>query len=401
MAAYKCKIMTENGVILDRTLEAASVDEIRSRLKNQKEQLISAKKQGMNLDLGMLFSKFSKVSPKELKLFIRQLKVMLTTGIPILECMDALKKQAGSEKMRSVIGEIKTSINQGETLSGAMAHHPSVFSNLFVSMIRAGEAAGALGQILDQMESFYEMDIKTKKNVKKAIRYPIMVFSILIIAMSYASVSIVPQFASVLTNQDMELPLPTKLILGMSSLLLDYGLITLIVIVCTVGILVFLLRTPAGAYLWDQTKIMLPGIGTIVKISVMARFSLLMKTLVGNGVHITDALEVAKDTVDNRVYAKIIAEGKEKIIAGETIHGALANKHMPDIALNMISIGESSGTLTEMLECISDYFTGELDEKLENLSSMIEPIVTLVIGGFVALFVASIFAPIFKIYGSL
>ena len=141
MAAYKCKIMTENGVILDRTLEAASVDEIRSRLKNQKEQLISAKKQGMSLDLGMLFSKFSKVSPKELKLFIRQLKVMLTTGIPILECMDALKKQAGSEKMRSVIGGIKTSINQGETLSGAMAHHPSVFSNLFVSMIRAGEAS--------------------------------------------------------------------------------------------------------------------------------------------------------------------------------------------------------------------------------------------------------------------
>jgi type II secretory pathway component PulF len=400
MPKYKCKTMNKDGAVAIRHIEAGSVSELNGILGRENLTLISAEKQGLNIDMDVLLGRFSKVKPKELKIFTRQMKVMLNGGLPLIQCIESMEQQAKSEKLRSVIADIRKRINQGDSLSGAMSHHPSVFNNLFVNMIRAGEASGAMNQVLEQLETFTDLEIKTKKNVKSAIRYPIIVTIALFAAISYASVSIVPKFADVLTSQNLELPLPTKMILGLSSILLDYGLVSLGIITVLFVVLTLVLRTPAGAYARDQFIINLPIIGDIVRTSIMARFSMMMKTLIGNGVKIIETLAVAKDTVDNLVYQRIIGKGREKIVAGQSIHQALNHKYMPDVAINMIAVGERSGTLLEMLECTSDYFKDELDEKLENLSSAIEPIVTLVVGGFVALFVASIFGPIFKIYGS-
>ena len=399
MTDFNCKVVTAEGVVLERTMTADSVDTVYSILKERKEQLLSVKKKGMSLNLGKFFEQQKKVKPKEMSIFTNQLKVMLRSGIPIIKCLDTLERQASSERFKEVVIDMHKSVIGGQSLSQAMGNHPKVFSNLYIHMVKAGEATGQIDNVLEQLEIFTEIEITTNAKVKSALRYPMIVLSVISVAGYLAVTKIVPSFAQLFRGFGGELPFLTVLLLAVSGFLVKYGMYLIGGLAASIYGIKALLKTPGGAYLWDALKLKIPIVKGIIVTSSMARFSLIMKTLITSGVQIVDALEIAKNTIGNLVYEKEIGEAKQKIIGGISISKALETEHIPDITSNMIAIGEESGSITAMLGTVSDYYMSELKEKLETLTATMEPIITLVLGIFVAFFVATIFVPMFKMAG--
>ena len=399
MPDFNCKVVTAEGVVLERTMTADSVDTVYSILKERKEQLLSVKKKGMSLNLGKFFEQQKKVKPKEMSIFTNQLKVMLRSGIPIIKCLDTLERQASSERFKEVVIDMHKSVIGGQSLSQAMGNHPNVFSNLYIHMVKAGEATGQIDNVLEQLEIFTEIEITTNAKVKSALRYPMIVLSVISVAGYLAVTKIVPAFAQLFSGFGGELPFLTVLLLTISGFLVKYGMYLIGGLAASIYGIKALLKTPGGAYQWDALKLKIPIMKGIIVTSSMARFSLIMKTLITSGVQIVDALEIAKNTIGNLVYEKEIGEAKQKIIGGISISKALETEHIPDITSNMIAIGEESGSITAMLGTVSDYYMSELKEKLETLTATMEPLITLVLGIFVAFFVATIFVPMFKMAG--
>ena len=398
MPDYICKIVSAQGTILKRTITADSMEALPVLLEEQNEELISAKKVGGTQDLGKYFERFQKVTPKEMSIFTNQLKVMFRAGIPLVKSLEMLEQQAASNKFKNVIKDLIKYINAGESLSASMARHPTVFNNLFVNMIRAGEAAGATDEILKQLQEFTEIDISTKKSIKKAVRYPIIVMGVLLMGGGFAIAKIIPTFANMITARGGELPFLTKMLMGISDVMQSYGLLIAGGFIGAFLGIKYYIKTEKGAYQWDHLKLKLPIVKNVLVVLAMSRFSMILKTLVNSGVPITDALEIAKDTIGNRVYANIINTARDKIIEGQPIHVALKHDYIPDVIVNMVQVGEESGALNEMLTSVGVYYSAELDEKLDGLTSAIEPVTTLLIGIFVAGFVAAIFLPMFQMY---
>ena len=396
MAEFQCKVVTAEGVILDRTLSGESVDAVYSILKERKEQLISVKKKGLSLNLGKLSNKQKKIKPKDMSIFTNQLKVMLRTGIPITKCLETLERQASSESFGAVIKNMYKNVIGGQSLSQAMSNHPNAFSNLYVSMVEAGEATGQIDNVLEQLEIFTEIEISTKSSVKKALRYPIIVMSVVVVAGFIAMTQVIPAFSGIFASSGAELPTLTRLLMATSGFLSDYALIIIVVFAGVVFGIKSYVRTPVGAFQWDSLKLKLPIVKGVIITSSMARFSLIMKTLLASGVQIVDALDIAKRTVGNLVYEKEIGRAKDLIVGGVPISKALESEYIPDITNNMIAIGEETGSVTTMLGTVSDYYMVELKDKLDALSAAIEPLVTVVLGIFISLFVMSIFVPMFK-----
>ena len=396
MTDFLCKVVTAEGVIRERTVSADSVDAASKILKEQKEQLISIKKKGMSLGLGDALAARKKVSPKEMSIFVNQLKVMSQTGVSITKCLDTLERQASSEKFRLVVQDMSKKVIGGQSLSQAMSNHPDVFSNLFVNMIEAGEAMGKIDTVLEQLEIFTEIEITTNSSVKSALRYPMIVMTVVIIAGILAMTKILPSFSKMFASFGGELPALTKGLMAFSEFLQAYGLIMAAIFVAIVFGIKTYIKTPVGAFQWDMLKLKAPIVSPVIITSSMARFALIMKTLLMSGVVIVDAMEIAKKTIGNLVYERELGAAKQKIVGGVSISKALESEFIPDITNNMIAIGEETGSITTMLETISNYFLVELNEKLEGLTASIEPLITILLGGFIGVFVAAIFVPMFK-----
>ena len=396
MTDFLCKVVTAEGVIRERTVSADSVDAASKILKEQKEQLISIKKKGMSLGLGDALAARKKVSPKEMSIFVNQLKVMTQTGVSITKCLDTLERQASSEKFKGVVQDMHKKVIGGQSLSQSMSNHPEVFSNLFVNMIEAGEAMGKIDTVLEQLEIFTEIEITTNSSVKKALRYPVIVLSVVVIAGGLAMVKIIPSFAKMFASYGQELPTLTKALIGFSNFLGENGLVLVGVIAAIIFGAKTYIKTSAGAFKWDMFKLKAPILSPVIITSSMARFALIMKTLLLSGVVIVDAMEIAKKTIGNLVYERELSEAKKKIVGGVSISKSLESEYIPSITCNMIAIGEETGSITTMLETVSSYFLVELEEKLDGLTGAIEPIVTIVLGLFIGMFVGTIFIPMFK-----
>ncbi len=339
MPDYICKIVSAQGTILKRTITADSMEALPALLEEQNEELISAKKMSGTQDLGKYFERFQKVTPKEMSIFTNQMKVMFRAGIPLVRSLEILEQQATSNKFKNVIKDLIKYINAGESLSASMARHPTVFNNLFVNMIRAGEAAGATDEILKQLQEFTEIDISTKKSIKKAVRYPIIVMGVLLMGGGFAIAKIIPTFANMITARGGELPFLTKMLMGISDVMQSYGLLIAGGLIGAFLGIKYYIKTEKGAYQWDHLKLKLPIVKNVLVVLAMSRFSMILKTLVNSGVPITDALEIAKDTIGNRVYANIINTARDKIIEGQPIHVALKHDYIPDVIVNMVQLG--------------------------------------------------------------
>ena len=403
MPDYACKLVDSSGAMTERSITAKSMGELYQIMDRSGERLISAKKPAFNLSLDMdinqllgLEVKAKKLPPKDLAMFTRQLEMLLNTGIPMLDALDALEAAAVTDNLKKVVNNLKKRVTGGAQLSAAMDEQSAVFSNFYVKMVQAGEASGTLPNIFAQVREFTERDMEARAKVKKAMRYPMFVGIALILA-GYVQISVVlPKMASTMFSGQDELPLPTRIMLGVSDLLSAYGLIALVIVGSVIAGIKYYTRTPEGGYNFDALLLNLPKIGPMLRSTAVSRFAQMLNVLVSSGVQVVDALAIAGETVDNKVYEKDLKKARKDVLGGTAMSVALQSKYMPDMAVSLISIGEKTGALSEMLEGVADYFTSDMEDKIDGLTAAIEPIMTLIITLFVGMFVLAVFLPMIE-----
>lgn len=402
MATYICKVSNKDDMIYDKELIADSMAEIVDQLTGTGEILISAKKQsGLNLDVGELLGFGSKVTPKELIFFTKQMRIMIESGIPILQALEAMSRTAESKGLKKVMSELMSDIREGVDLYTAFGKHPKVFSGLYLSMLKAGEAAGILPHVLGELEKIINKDFETRKAVKKAMRYPTFVMIVLIIAMVNVIVFVVPNMVANLSQMGGELPLPTKLMIGLSNGLREWGLFVLIGIAAIISAVVYYFRTEKGSYIKDRIKINLPVFKKLIRTSALARFTRTLSVLLNAGVTLNDSLIISRDVMDNKIFSDKVDDVENQLRDGIPLNVALQGGNLfPKDMQGMVAIGEDTGELPKMLDSVALFYDVELDERIDGLSAAVEPLITIVIGVFVAFFVASVFLPIFSTYSA-
>ncbi len=402
MPTYICKVSGKNDLIYDKEMDAESMADVVDQLMGSGEILISAKKQsGLNMDVGELLGIGGGVTPKELIFFTKQIRIMLESGIPILQALEAMSKSSESKGLKKIMTELMSDIREGVDLYTAFGKHPKVFTGLYLSMLKAGEAAGILPHVLGELETIINKDFETRKAVKKALRYPTFVMIVLILAMVNVIVFVVPNMVGNLAQMGGELPMPTKIMIALSDSLREYGIFILIGIVALFSSVTYYFKTEKGSYVKDRIKINFPVFKKLVRTSALARFTRTLSVLLNAGVTLNDALIISRDVMDNKIYTDKVDEVENQLRDGIPLNVAIQGGNLfPKDMQGMVAIGEDTGELAKMLDSVAMFYDVELDERVDGLSAAVEPLITVVIGVFVAFFVASVFLPIFSTYSA-
>ncbi len=391
MPNYKYKAYNSEGKLVESTILASSEEDVMRQLDELNmvpvniEKVKSAQK-----------TKKLKVNVKDdsVLLFTKQLSTMLRAGIPMLLALQTVKEQTKDENFKQVIETLRRDIEQGSKFSDALAQYPKIFSNIYINAIKVGEISGTLEDSLGYMHEYMEKDIKMRSAVKKALRYPMFVIIAIVAAFLIFVTTVIPNFLPMFEATGAELPLPTRILLGIYDLLTKYGLITLAVVVIFVAVLIYYFRKPEGRYWFDEHILKVPIIGDFVKKVIIARFARLFYTMNRTGVNITETLQIIQTSLGNLFFNKVLENVSERIIKGESIADALRKTmEFPDLLVDMVSIGEKSGSLDDMLLSVSNYYEDEVTDMVENMSSLIEPIMTIVLGGMVLLLALALVMP--------
>ena len=397
MPQYKCRIVNANGDIAEDVFEASSILELKRSVIGDDECPISIKKIRLPALKINFIDKFYRVKPQDLENFTAQLVVMLKAGVPLVKSLETVLQQFESDNFKNIVLDIIEKVNQGVVFSKALSEYPKVFNPLYVNMVKVGETTGSLDVILDHIRSFLHHDIAVKRKIKSAMRYPIIVISILVLAFVAAIGFIMPRFAEMFANAGVALPLPTKALIFLSVIITKYWFITFWVVLIVMFSIRFYVQRPAGAYRFDAIKLAMPVFKDIVLQSTLARFAHILETLSRSGVKIVQALEIVEQTLGNRVIAKDVAYAREQVIQGVPIAKALAkSKHIPQMTIMMIATGEQSGALDDMLQNIAEQYDVSVKTKIDGIASAIEPLLTILIGIFLLIFALSIFLPMWK-----
>lgn len=338
--------------------------------------------------------RFQKIKPQELVLFTRQLSTLFNAGIPILGILVAMEEQVDSPKFRRTVKQIRLDIEGGNSMSEAMEKHPAIFSELYVSMIEAGESGGVMDELLARLADLLEKQADTDAKVKGAMKYPKMVLSAMALAICILMWKVVPVFVNMFEKAKLELPLATKILIGANKIFFDYWYLLLGGVILTIIIFKKYTATEKGRYQWDYFMLKVPILGPIVLRSSMAKFARVFGTLQSGGVSILEILTVTGKVVDNVVISGIILGLKDSVQEGTGLAVPLKRSgFIPPLVIQMISAGEDSGSLDEMLTKVADYYDSEVDNAVKNLSSMIEPILLLFMAAMVLFLALAIFVP--------
>jgi len=397
MPQFQVKTVNQNGKILESIVNAESSVKVYDQISGKNESVLSVKKYKEPFSFSRLQNSMYRIKPQELENFTSQLVVMLKAGVPLVESLETIGKQLESDKMEEIITDVIEKVNGGTIFSKALAKYPRIFNSLYVSMVKVGETTGAMDVVLDHVRSFLHHDIAVKRKVKSAMRYPIIVLIIMALAFVAIISFVMPQFSAMFASANIALPLPTRILILLSDLFTNYWMYTLTVIIIITALLRFYLNRPGGAYQFDVLKLMLPVFKNIVIESSIARFAHILETLSKSGVKIIKALEITTETIENRVISKDIERATEKVAKGVPIAEALSeSKHFPQMTLMMIGAGEKSGALESMLLNVAEQYDTSVNLKIEGLSSAIEPILTIVIAGFLLVFALAVFLPMWS-----
>src|SRR6266511_3368905 len=341
---------------------------------------------------------FKKVKPKSLQVFTRQLATMIEAGVSVVAALVTLEAQTEDKYLAEVIAEVRAEVEAGMVLSAAFAQHPKVFNRLFIAMIEAGESSGTLDSVLDRVAMQIEKETQIKRRVKGAMIYPSVVLTFACLVLTFMLIFIIPIFAKVFADFGGTLPAPTRLVMAMSSGLRNWWFLIFPSIGATAYGFRRLRRTEAGRQVWDRFRLRIPmRIGAVVQKIGLARFSRTLSTLVGAGVDIIRALEITGATSGNWVLEQSLAEVRTRVHEGAPISGPLsADPVFPPMVSQMAKIGEETGELDNMLGKIADFYEDEVDASIASLTSIIEPILMIAVGGIVGTIVIAMYLPMFK-----
>ena len=398
MPDFAYKAINDSGSLIEDVIDAPNVGVVANKLDDLGYIPLQIKeKKSTEIKL---FSTKPKIKHDEIVLFTKQLVTLLKAGVPFLTSLEALSEQASSDTMREVIRDLYVSVESGKSFSESLSKHKEIFNKLYVSTIRAGEMSGQMDDVLDRMVFVLEHEKETREKIKSAMRYPIIVVSALVCAFVVLILLVVPKFAAMFEKLGADLPLPTKILIGMNNLFQNHGLLILIILV--VGGFIFFKwkKTEKGQNKWDQIILKMPLFGDLVLKNCMSRFAKMFETLNRSGLPILKTLEIVSKTVGNYFIGneiKIISSGVER---GEGIAVPLKRSEMfPPMVVRMIAIGEQSGSLDNMLNNVSMHYDSEVDFAIKKLAGMIEPILTISIGIFIMFMALAIFMPMWNIMG--
>jgi type IV pilus assembly protein PilC len=335
----------------------------------------------------------------DLALFCRQTATMLRAGLTLTETLDILSEQSEKASLKVVVKNVQKDVEAGSSLTEAIARHPKVFNQFFISMIRAGEASGMLDTVLDQMASYFESVASIQRKIRSAIVYPAVVMVFAVCVTIFLLTGVVPVFAEIYQDAGAELPLPTKVILMVSAFLLKRWYVILIAIVVIFLAAFQWKRTPSGRRFFDTVKIKIPIFGTLFLKASLAKFARTFSTLMRSGVNVLTSLEIVAKTSGNILIEEEIFKARASIRSGESISQPLAESPLfPPIVTRMISVGERTGALENMLNKIAEFYEDQVATTVAGLTAAIEPILIVIVGFMVGFIVIAMFLPMFKMW---
>jgi type IV pilus assembly protein PilC len=380
------------GQILKGTFEGVGKDDLLNHLKKSKLSLVSYREAAKGLSI----AKKQSIKTRDLVIFTRQFATMINAGLPLVQSLDILAKQTENKGLAEVTRQVVFDVESGHTLADAFSKHPKAFPDLYVNMVAAGEAGGILDTILLRLATFLEKSDALVRKVKGAMVYPAVIFSVAGIAVSVLLIFVIPTFQNMFASVNLELPLPTRIVIGASNILLHYWLVMIIVIALAVYGVRNYYKTKDGKKRLDTWMLNFPVLGDLLRKSAVSRFTRTLGTLISSGVSILDGLEITAKTAGNQVIHDAVMESRASIAGGETIAAPLEkSKVFPPMVISMISVGESTGGLDEMLSKIADFYDEEVDVAVSALLSLMEPIMIVVLGVIVGGMVVAMYLPIF------
>lgn len=400
MAKFRFEAKGANGKDFRGEIEAANEAEARIKLRAQRliplrvvskdHKVSAAKKVGL-----------SKVKAKDLQIFTRQLATLLGSGIPIIQSLDVLARGARSPGLAAALAAVVAQVNKGKRLAEALAEHPRVFDRFYVNMVRAGEEAGGLDVVLNRLAIYIEKSVKIAGKVKGALLYPAVIMLVAGGVVSAILVFVIPKFQDLFKSSGQELPILTQWVISASDFFVGYWYVIIGAIIGAVMLLINYYRTDVGRATCDAIMIDVPVLGDLVQKGAVARFTRTLATLLGSGVGIMESIDIASKVVGNHVVEMALLRARDAISEGKSITVPLSKeKYIPSMVTQMIGVGEQTGNLDQMLNKIADFYEDEVDAAVGAMTSIIEPLLMVGLGGIIAVLVIAMYLPIFNLAGA-
>lgn len=405
MPTYAFKGRNRLNELVSGEREAKSQDELRALLRREQVILTQATEKGRVVSIPKLGTR-KKVGAKELAVFTRQFSVMIDAGLPLVQCLDILAEQQQNAFFKDVLRQVRQNIEEGSTLFAALEKHPKVFDSLYTHMVEAGETGGVLDLILQRLATLIEKVVKLKRSIVSASIYPAAVIAVAIAAIAVIMVVVIPQFEQIfigLLGPGELLPLPTRIVMGISGFLAGWGGLGLLVTLIAVAVAIkFYYKTEKGRWQIDTVLLKLPIFGSILRKIAVARFSRILSTLLSSGVPILQSLDITAKTAGNIVIETAILKVRAGVERGENFVDPLkATKVFPHMVGQMIGVGEQTGALDAMLGKIADFYEEEVDTAIADLLALIEPVLIAFLGVTIGSIVISMYLPLFALIGKL
>ena len=403
MPVFEYSALTAEGKKIKGIVDAESILMARQKLRESSTYPIDLKETSAQLraeaPLGISIGSFmKKVGLREVSVMTRQLATLLDAGLPLVQSLNVIITQTVNPQFKKTLAQVKEEVNEGNSLAQSISHYPAVFSPFYVNMVRAGEASGTLNVVLDRLADFNESQQIMRGKIRAALTYPAFMFIIGSAVLFFMTTFIVPKITGIFEEMHQSLPGITIVLIAVSNFFRFYWfLIILFIAVLVLGLRHYFTKTIKGQYHWDRLTITVPFIGALIHRMAMARFSRTLGTLLQSGVPLLTALAIVKNVVDNRLIADVINKAGGDVEEGQSLSGTLGQSPLiPPLMIQMIAVGEQSGNLEAMLYKVANSYESEVESNITVMTSMLEPLMILVMGLFVAFIVLSILLPIFE-----
>jgi type IV pilus assembly protein PilC len=395
--AFAYQVRDYRGNVIDGTLDAKDADDASQQLRREGYQVLELKT--AEQDGPGLFAR--SVTRSDIVYMTNQLAVMVDTGITLAAALEGMAAQEQNPRLKKVLLELKSGVEEGEDFSKALAKHPKLFDKTYISLIKASEATGTLGPMLDRVATYLRKEIETRGKVKAAMAYPCVMLGLAVGVTIFLLTYIMPQFMPMFSSKGVKLPMATKVMMVISDAMIHYWYAWLVGLVAVVGGLLYGKRTEPGRKLWDRIKINLPLIGPMTRKVVISRSVRTLGTMISSGIPMLDALQLTSEVSGNFYYEELWKMVSDKVVSGSQICEALAGSPLfPAMLIQMFSAGEQTGRLGPVLERVSNYFDSEVETSLKAVTSVIEPILISVMGVVVGTIGMALLLPIFSLSGA-
>ena len=400
MPVYNYRGVNRAGANVSGERVAQSKNELAATLRREQINVSKLSEKGKEFNIPVFGTG---VDQKELAIFTRQFSVMIDAGLPLVQCLEILAGQQENRSFQKILNSVRGSVEGGATLSVSMKQHEKVFDALYYNMVEAGETGGILDTILQRLSSYIEKNVKLKRAVRSAMIYPVAVLGIAGMVITLLLWKVVPIFVQLFNGLDVDLPLPTRIVIGLSNFVGSiYGLGLIVFIGAACVALKFWYGTPQGRMVIDRILLHVPVIGPVLRKIAVARFTRTLGTLISSGVPILEGLDITARTSGNAVVEKAIKETRKAVEAGRSLVDPLKETDVfPGMVTQMIGVGEQTGAMDAMLQKIADFYEDEVDAAVKDMLTAIEPIMIVFLGGVVGGVVISMYLPLFSLINKL